>query len=72
MAKVVRTDGSKFINVVADNGTLGWVFFTAYLGAVVYFFSLDLTFWGFLLALLKALFWPAFVVFEVLRALAIA
>ena len=68
MAKVINTEG-KFVKVVAENGTLGWLAFTAYIGAVVYFFHLDATFWGFVLALIKALFWPAFIVFEALGAL---
>ncbi len=61
----------KIIKVVGDQGPLGWVFFTAYIGAVVYFFQQDPNFWGFLLALLKAAFWPAFVVFEVLISLGV-
>lgn len=70
MAKVV-TGNDRFIKVVTDNGAWGWVFFTAYLGAVVYFFQLDATFWGFLIALIKAAFWPAFVLFEVLLGLGV-
>ncbi len=71
MAKVVHVN-DKIIKIVTENGALGWVFFTAYIGAVVYFFQLDLTFWGFVIALIKAAFWPAFVLFEVLGALGVA
>lgn len=71
MAKVVRTDGTSFVKVVTDSGPWGWVFFTAYIGAAIYFFLLDFTFWGFILALIKAAFWPAFVLFEVLGALGV-
>lgn len=71
MAKVIRENGA-FVKVVTDNGALGWIFFTAYVGAVVYFFQLDMTFWGFILALIKAAVWPAFVVFEALGALGAA
>lgn len=53
---------------VINQGPLGWIFFTAYIGAVVYFFQTEPHFWGFILALLKALVWPAYVVFEVLAA----
>lgn len=59
------------VNVVKQ-GPLGWVFFTAYIGAVVYFFQNDPTFLGFILALLKALVWPAYVVFEVLKSLGVS
>jgi hypothetical protein len=71
MAKVV-TDNGRFVKIVTDSGAWGWVFFTAYIGAVIYFFQLDMTFWGFILALIKAAFWPAFVLFEVLQGLGVA
>ena len=61
----------KIVKVVSDQGPLVWVFFTAYIGAVIYFFQFDLTVWGFLVALVKAAFWPAFVLFEVLRNLGV-
>lgn len=62
----------KIVKVVTDYGPWGWTLFAAYLGAVVYFFQLDQTFWGFLLALIKAAFWPAFVLFEVLGSLGVS
>lgn len=61
----------KVVKVVTDGGPLGGILFFAYLGAVVYFFQLDPTFWGFVLALIKAIFWPAFIVFEALGALGV-
>ena len=68
MAKVINTDG-RFVKVITDNGAIGWLAFAAYLGAAVYFFQLDPTFWGLIMALIKAIFWPAFLVFEGLSAL---
>ena len=68
MAKVVDARSGK----VVEQAPLGWVFFTAYIGAVIYFFQLDQTFWGFVLALLKAAVWPAYVVFESLGALGVS
>lgn len=62
----------RIVKVVTDQGAWGWVFFTAYIGAVIYFFQLDLTFWGFVLALIKAAVWPAYVLFEVLVALGVS
>ncbi len=59
------------VKVINENGPLGWVFFTAYIGAVVYFVQQDPGFWGFILALLKAAVWPAFVLFEVLHKLGV-
>jgi len=59
------------VKVVNDHGPLGWVMFTAYIGAAVYFYQLDPTFWGFFLALIKAIFWPAFVVYSGMGALGV-
>ena len=70
--KEVRIKNDKVVRVVAENGAMGWVAFTAYVGAVIYFFQLDQTFWGFVLALLKAIFWPAYLVFEGMRALGVS
>ena len=71
MAKVINTN-ERFIKVVSDNGVWGWIFFAAYVGAVVYFLQLDPTFWGFVVALLKAAVWPAIVLYEVLSALGVS
>ncbi len=69
---MARYSNEKIVKVVSDTGPLGWVFFTAYIGAVVYFFQQDSTFWGFILALLKAAVWPAFVVFEALSGFGVS
>lgn len=62
----------KVVRVVNEKGPQGWVFFTAYIGAVVYFFNLDPTFWGFIVAVLKAAVWPAFVIHQVLGLLQVS
>jgi len=62
----------KIVKVVTDQGPMGWVMFAAWVGAVVYFFQLDQTFWGFVLALLKAAVWPAYVLFHVLGLLGVS
>ena len=59
------------VKVVNDHGPLGWLAFMAYIGAAVYFYQLDPGFWGFFLALIKAIFWPAFVVYSGMGALGI-
>lgn len=56
---------------INHQGPLGAVFFTAYIGAVVYFFNQSPDFWGFVLALLKAAVWPAFVVYHGMLALGV-
>lgn len=40
-----------------------------FIGAVVYYISTATTFWGGVLGVLKALVWPAFLVYELLRYL---
>lgn len=60
-----------FIKVVNQNGTLSWLACVAYIGAAVYFYQLDPGFWGFFLALIKAIFWPAFLVYSGLGALGV-
>ena len=57
---------------VINESPLGWIFFTAYLGAAVYFVQVDPGFWGFILALLKAAVWPAFVLYQVLGLLGVS
>lgn len=71
MAKVIHAD-NRIVKVVTDSGVWGWTLFTAYIGAVIYFFQTDPNFWGFILALIKAAFWPAYVVFEVLSSLGVS
>ena len=65
-------NNEKIVKVVTDQGSLGWIAFAAYIGAIVYFFQLDQTVWGFILALIKAAFWPGFVLYEVLVSLGVS
>ena len=58
------------IKVSADS-SCGWALFTAYFGALVYFVERNEGFWGFVLALLQAAVWPAYVVYEALQRLAV-
>lgn len=55
--------------VIYDQGPLGWVFFMAWIGAVVYFVPLNPGFWGFFVAIFKAAVWPAYVLYHVLGLL---
>lgn len=58
-----------FVKVTKQNSSLGFIFFTAYIGAVIYFFQQSPDFWGFILALIKAIVWPAFILYNVMVAL---
>ena len=46
----------------------GAVYGLGFIGAAVYYFSAGSTFWEFVLAIPKALVWPAVVVFELLKS----
>ena len=62
----------RIVKVVTDQGPWVLIFFTAYIGGVIYFFQLDQTIWGFIIALIKAAFWPAYVLYDVLKALGVS
>lgn len=62
---------TNIVKVVKQEGSWGWVLFMAWVGAFLYFFNLDPTFGGFFVAILKAIVWPAFVVYEVLGSLGV-
>jgi hypothetical protein len=50
-------------------GAAGAVYGLGFIGAAVYYISYASTFWIGILGFLKALVWPAFLVFELLRYL---
>jgi hypothetical protein len=52
----------------ACNG--GGIYCIGFIGAAVYYISIATSFWGGVLGVGKALFWPAFLVFELLKFLA--
>jgi hypothetical protein len=56
--------------VIVRDGSWGFAFLIAYVGAAIYFISTsDGSFWGVVLGLLQAIVWPAYVVFHVLEAI---
>lgn len=57
------------VKIINQQGPCGFVLFVAYIGAAVYFVRLSDGFWGFILALLKAAMWPAYVLHNVLGLL---
>jgi hypothetical protein len=59
----------KTIKVVNDHGSAGYVLFMAWIGALIYFVQLSEGFWGFIVAVLQACVWPAYVAYEVLKLL---
>lgn len=55
--------------VRAGGAASGGVYGLAFIGAAVYFIGHAATFWAGLLGFLKALVWPAFVVYELMKHL---
>lgn len=58
-------------NKMQSSGMLGGAYFVTIVGAAVYFLQSAASFWGGVLAILKALVWPAFVIYKVLEMLKI-
>ena len=58
--------------IKSGGGPLGWVFFTAWVGALVYFVQQSEGFWDGVLGVLQSFVWPAFVVYEALKALGVS
>lgn len=65
---MTKSDNS-LVKITNQHGPFGFAFFAAYIGAFLYFFQQTPDFWGFILALLKAAVWPAFVLYNGLIAL---
>lgn len=58
------------VTVNKTEGMSGFAFFLAWFGALVYFVQQSEGFWGFIVAVLKACVWPAYLVhraFELLN-----
>ncbi|MBI5870011.1 MAG: hypothetical protein HZB44_03495 [Actinobacteria bacterium] len=53
-----------------QNGSAGAVWFLGFIGAVVYYIKYADGFWDGVLGVLKAFVWPAFLVYEAMKALA--
>lgn len=55
---------------VCSCGSGGAIYFMGFIGAAIYYVSNAATFWTGVLGILKALVWPAFLVYEFLKFLA--
>ncbi len=52
-----------------DNGFLGGIYGMAFIGAAVYFIQHAAGFWMGIVGIIKAVFWPAVVLYKVLELL---
>ena len=50
-----------------DKGSFGGTYFLAFLGAAVYYIKHAVTFWGGVVGLIKAMVWPAMLMYKVLE-----
>jgi hypothetical protein len=56
-------------NKMKDNGMLGGIYGMAFIGAAVYFIQHAATFWDGVLGFIKAIFWPAMLIYKLLEFL---
>jgi hypothetical protein len=69
--KVVKKTTSKECSTKCSSSSCGGCgYFLGFLGAATYYISSATGFWSGVAGLLKALLWPAFLVFELLKFLA--
>lgn len=55
--------------VVNNNGAFGGVYFLAFIGAAIYYLQQANSLWEGIVGLVKAIFWPAVIMYEVLKLL---
>lgn len=52
-----------------DHGFFGGIYGMAFIGAVIYFVQQATTFWGVVIGIGKALFWPAVLMYHLMQYL---
>jgi hypothetical protein len=55
----------------SSTASTGGFYFLAFVGAAVYFIGQSSDFWGGVVGFLKALVWPAFLIYEIFVALSV-
>ncbi len=63
-----KSDKTKW-KIVKKGGEPGAIYGLGFVGAAVYYVQQATTFWGIVLGILKAFFWPAFLIFKVFTLL---
>ena len=61
------TNNSEGKKGMKDNGAFGGIYGLAFIGAAVYFIQHAVTFWGGVLGFIKAIFWPAILMYRLLE-----
>jgi hypothetical protein len=63
------TGSDRTVRTTSTSAPFGGIYLITVVGAAVYFVGTASGFWGVVLALLKSLVWPAFVVYRALELL---
>lgn len=63
------TESDRTVRTGGSSAPFGGIYLITIIGAAVYFIGEASGFWGVVLALLKSLVWPAFVVYRALELL---
>lgn len=58
------------INKYAENGG-GWIWFLGFIGAIIYYWQLANGFGGYVVGVLKAFVWPAYMVYDLFKFLGV-
>jgi hypothetical protein len=56
---------NKSVKVMNAGAPFGGAYFLGFIGAAIHFVDQSAGFWGFVLALLKACVWPAFLIHQI-------
>lgn len=54
---------------IKDNSVPGSIYGMAFIGALIYFIQHSMGFWGVIIAIIKAIFWPAVLMYKLLEFL---
>ena len=70
MIKITKSERRFCHGRYAKEGLCGGAYFFAVIGASIYFIQNAVTFWGGVVGVIKALFWPAILIYKLLGFLA--
>ncbi|HMI09003.1 MAG TPA: hypothetical protein VK497_01220 [Candidatus Saccharimonadales bacterium] len=59
------------VKIINQHGPMGFVMFTAFVGAFIYFLQFTNDFGDVLFAFIKAIVWPGFVIYHLLQFLGV-
>jgi len=69
--KVNKEWHKKIVHSAEKDGSSGFFYFMGFIGSAVYYISTATSFWMGFLGFLKAIVWPAFLVYSLLKSLGV-